>query len=115
MINKHAIKCFLLVNVNDCQLSSLQVVGDHLAITMGPVLSVYLCNLFMKQQLVHDERKFIKHFEQRCRDMYMYIQDDFNDIQSSSHCRMYKEIKQVHKPEAYLTVKIDKKSLYLIY
>ena len=61
----------------------------------------------MKQQLVHDERKFIKHFEQRCRDMY--IQDGFNDIQSSSHCRMYKEIKQVHKPKAYLTVKIDKK------
>ena len=26
-----------------------------------------------EQQLVHDERKFIKHFEQRCRDMY--IQD----------------------------------------
>ena len=25
----------------------------------------------MKQQLVHDERKFIKHFEQRCRDMYI--------------------------------------------
>ena len=32
----------------------------------------------------------------------MYIQDGFNDIQSSSRCRMYKEIKQVHKPEAYL-------------
>ena len=25
----------------------------------------------------------------------MYIQDGFNDIQSSSRCRMYKEIKQV--------------------
>ena len=35
-----------------------------------------------EQQLVHDERRFIKHFEQPCRDMY--IQDGFNDIQSSS-------------------------------
>ena len=39
----------------------------------------------------------------------MYIQDGFNDIQSSSRCRMYKEIKQVHKPEAYLTVNINNK------
>ena len=46
---------------------------------------------------MHDERKFIKHFEQRCRDMY--IQDGFNDIQSRSRCRMYKEIKQVHNSE----------------
>ena len=100
MINKHANQMcfFLLLDVNDCPLSSLQVVGDHSAIIMGPVLSVYLCNFFIKQQLVHDERKFIKHFEQRCRDMY--IQDGFNDIQSSSRCRMYKEIKQVIKPEA---------------
>ena len=60
-----------------------------------------------EQQLVHDERKFIKHFGQRCRDMY--IQDGFNDIQSSSRCRMYKEIKQVHKPEAYLTINNKKK------
>ena len=36
-----------------------------------------------------------------------YIQDGFNDIQSSSHCRIHKEIKQVHKPEAYLTVNIN--------
>ena len=62
---------------------------------------------FIKQQLVHDERKFIKHFEQRCRDMY--IQDGFNDIQSNSRCRMYKETKQVHKPEVYLTVNINNK------
>ena len=62
---------------------------------------------FIKQQLVHDERKFIKYFEQRCRDMY--IQDGFNNIQSSSRCRMYKEIKQIHKPEVYLTVNINNK------
>ena len=42
-----------------------------------------------------------------CRDMY--IQDGVNDIQSSSRCRMYKEINQVHKPEAYLTINIHKK------
>ena len=62
-----------------------------------------------EQQLVHDERKFIKHFEQLCRDMY--IQEGFNDIQCSSRCRMYEEIKQVHitddKPEAYLTININ--------
>ena len=56
--------------------------------------------------MVHDERTFIKHFEQRCIDMY--IQDSFNDNQSSSRCRMYKEIKQVHKPEAYLTINLNK-------
>ena len=79
MINKHANQMFfLLLNVNDYQHSSPQVVGDHSVIIMRPVLSIYLCNFFMKQQLVHDERKFIKHFEQRCRDMY--IQDSFNDI-----------------------------------
>ena len=37
----------------------------------------------------------------------MYIQDGFNDIQSSSRCRMCNEIKQVHKPEVYLTVNIN--------
>ena len=88
------INFFLLLNVNDYQPSFLQVVGDHSAIIMGPVLSIYLCNISIKQQLVHDERKFMKHFEQRCRDMY--IQNGFNDIQSSSRCRLYKEIKQVH-------------------
>ena len=56
---------------------------------------------------MHDERKSMKHFEQRCRDMY--ILDGFNDNQSSSPCRMYKEIKQVHKPKAYLTIKINRK------
>ena len=46
MINKHANQMgfFLLLNVNDYQPSSLQVVGDHSAIIMGPVLSIYLCN-----------------------------------------------------------------------
>ena len=39
MINKHANQMvFLLLNVNDYQPSSLQVVGDHSAIIMGPVL-----------------------------------------------------------------------------
>ena len=64
-----------------------------------------------EQQLVHNERKFIKHFEQRCRDMYILVQDGFNDIQISSRCRMYKEIKQVHKPEKYLTININKKKV----
>ena len=39
----------------------------------------------------------------------MFIQDGVNDIQSSSRCRMYKEIKQVNKPEVYLTVNINTK------
>ena len=56
---------------------------------------------------MHDERKFIKHFEQRCRDMY--IQYGFNYIHNSSRCRMYNKIKQVHKPESYLTVNINNK------
>ena len=45
MINKHANQMFflLLLNVNDYRPSSLQVVGDHSAIIMGPVLSIYLC------------------------------------------------------------------------
>ena len=49
MINKHANEIFfLLLNVNDGQLSSLQVVGDHSAIIMGPMLLVYLCNFLYK-------------------------------------------------------------------
>ena len=57
--------------------------------------------------MVHDERKFIKQFEQPCRNMYIQLQDSFNDIQSSSRCRMYKEINQVHKPEvSTLTKKV---------
>ena len=52
MINKVTnmqIKCvfFWLLNVNDYQPSSLQVVGDHSAVIMGPVLSLYLCNFFL--------------------------------------------------------------------
>ena len=45
MINRHANQMlfFLLLSVNDYQPSSLQVVGDHSAIIMGPVLSIYLC------------------------------------------------------------------------
>ena len=57
--------------------------------------------------MVHDERTFIKHFEQRYRDMY--LQDGFNDVQSNSRCRMYKEIKHVYKPEVFLAVNINNK------
>ena len=39
---------FLLLNVNDYQPSFIQVVGDHSAIIMGPVLSIYLCIFFYK-------------------------------------------------------------------
>ena len=39
---------FFLLNVNDYQLSSLQVVGDHSATIMGQILSVYLCNFYIK-------------------------------------------------------------------
>ena len=49
MINKHVNQMgFLLLNVNDDQPSFLQVVGDHSAIIMGPVLSIYLCIFFYK-------------------------------------------------------------------
>ena len=45
MINKHANQMlFFAINVNDYQPSSLQVVGNHSAIIMGPILSIYLCN-----------------------------------------------------------------------
>ena len=36
------------------------------------------------------------------------MQNGFNEIRESSRCRMYKEIKQVHKPERYLTININK-------
>ena len=39
---------FLLLNVNDYQPSSRQVVSDHSPIIMGLVLSVYLCIFFCK-------------------------------------------------------------------
>ena len=40
--------------------------------------------------------------------IYLYMQNGFNEIRESSRCRMYKEIKQVHKPERYLTININK-------
>ena len=49
VINKQANQMFFLrLNVNNYQPSSLQVVGDHSGITIGPVLSVELCNFFIK-------------------------------------------------------------------
>ena len=48
MINKHVNEMFvLLLNVNDYQLSSLQVVGDHCAIIMETQLAIYLCIFFI--------------------------------------------------------------------
>ena len=48
MINKLANEVFvLLLNANDYQISSLPVVGNYSAIIMGPVLSVYLCIIFL--------------------------------------------------------------------
>ena len=43
-------ECFLLLNVNDYELSPFRLwpVGDHSAIIMRSVLSVYLCNFFIK-------------------------------------------------------------------
>ena len=54
MINKHANQMclFLLLNVNDYQPSSLQVVGDHSAIIMGPVLSILLLVCFLMYVIV---------------------------------------------------------------
>ena len=36
------------------------------------------------------------------------MQNGFNVIRESSRCRIDKEIKQVHKPERYLTININK-------
>ena len=47
MVTNMQIKCFFANNVNDYQPSSLQVVGDHSAIIMGPVY-IYLCIFFYK-------------------------------------------------------------------
>ena len=55
MINKHANQMFfLLLNVNDYQPSTVQVLGDHFAIIMGPVLllSIYLCIFFIYKTAV---------------------------------------------------------------
>ena len=36
------------------------------------------------------------------------MQNGFNEIQESSRCRLHKEFTQVHKPERYLTININK-------
>ena len=36
------------------------------------------------------------------------MQNGFNEIRESLRCRMYNDIKQVHKPERYLTMDINK-------
>ena len=39
----------------------------------------------------------------------MYMQHCLSEINSSSRCRPYKELKQVFTPESYLSVRMDKK------
>ena len=39
----------------------------------------------------------------------MYMQHCLSEINSSSRCRLYKELKQVFTPESYLSVRMDKK------
>ena len=39
----------------------------------------------------------------------MYMQHCLSEINSSSSCRLYKELKQVFTPESYLLVRMDKK------
>ena len=53
-----------------------------------------------ENQEVDNESKFIKLFEQRCADTY--AQSCHEQIQQSSRCRLYKELKENHDIEPYL-------------
>ena len=53
-----------------------------------------------ENQEVDNESRFIKLFEQRCADTY--AQSCHEQIQQSSRCRLYKELKEDHDIEPYL-------------
>ena len=52
-----------------------------------------------------NESRFIKLFEQRCADIY--AQWCHEQIQQSSRCRLYKELKENHDIEPYLRCNIS--------
>ena len=52
-------------------------------------------------QHVADKKQFLAIFEQRCKDAY--VQECFSDIANSNRCRLYREIKDTHQIEPYLT------------
>ena len=54
----------------------------------------------MGKSKVDNESRFIKLFEQRCADTY--AQSCHEQIQQSSRCRLYKELKENHDIEPYL-------------
>ena len=61
--------------------------------------------IWENQEVVNGAR-FVQLFEQRSMDMYM--QSCYEDIQLSSRCRLYKELKDNHEMEPYLQRNINR-------
>ena len=71
-------------------------------------INLYQCRCQCQcQGVTSNVRVFLKAFEQRNKDMYM--QHCLSEINSSSRCRLYIELKQVFTPGSYLSVRMDKK------
>ena len=64
------------------------------------ILCKYGCAELWENQEVDNESRFIKLFEQRCADTD--AQSCHEQIQQSSRCRLYKELKENHDIEPYL-------------
>ena len=76
------------------------------------ILSMNGFGYVWKDQGVDDEKAFLEMFEQRSKDIF--IQNCHSEINNSSRCRMYKEVKLAYESEPYLNCKMNKQ-LRIVY
>ena len=73
---------------------------DNWAMKVKTILNEYGFGSAWLNQSVEDQNKFIVVFERRIKDNF--IQHCFADIETSTRCRTYKDIKSIHDLEPYL-------------
>ena len=73
---------------------------DNWAMKVKTILNEYGFGSAWLNQSVEDQTKFIVLFERRIKDNF--IQHCFADIEASTRCRTYKDIKSIHDIEPYL-------------
>ena len=76
------------------------------------LLSMNVFGYVWNDQGVDDQKAFLEMFEQRSKDVF--IQSCYSEINNSSRCRMYKEVKLAYGSEPYLNCKMSKQ-LRIVY
>ena len=82
-------------------------------ITVITILKEYGFGSAWLNQSVEDQNKFIVLFERRIKDNF--IQHCFADMEASTRCRTYKDIKSINDIEPYLQRDIHSIYLYFIF